>query len=478
MPSENTSERQVIVVGAGPAGLVAAICLARYGVDVLVVEKRMTISSLSRALVISTRCMEIFRSWGLEEQIRSGAADVESRAWVTPALASGQGTEMPLGYPTAAEAALVSPTRPAWAPQDHLEPLLVALLRSLPTAEIRFGTEVVSVGQDAGGVHVSLRSDGTDKADEVSAMFVIGADGAHSTVRRDVAIRMLGRDDLAEYHRVEFGAPLGDIIGDRRYGLYVITNPEVSGVLTPRGTSNRWGLSREWTPGGPRLVDYEETELRSLIRVAVGVEMLDLQIERVSTFSFAAQIAERYREGQVFLVGDAAHRMTPRGGTGMNTAIQDAFDIGWKIAWVLRGWSDDTILKTYESDRRPVGLHNVERAGQPDGAQRDVHDALPWDLHGRLTHHWLRRGDVTVSTIDLIGEGVTLLAGPEERRWSDATIRDSRVPVAVHHLDGASAAALGVETTGAVLVRPDGRQIATWTRFTTNLRTATPMRGS
>jgi putative polyketide hydroxylase len=110
-------EPQVVVVGAGPAGLVAAIYLARCGVSVLVVEKRQAISVLSRALVISTRSMEIFRSWGLEDDIRAGAADVESRAWVTPSLASGDGREMPLGYPTADQAAGVSPTRPAWAPR-------------------------------------------------------------------------------------------------------------------------------------------------------------------------------------------------------------------------------------------------------------------------------------------------------------------------------------------------------------------------
>jgi putative polyketide hydroxylase len=111
------SDRQVVVVGAGPAGLVSAITLAMYGIDVLVVEKRVATSELSRALVISTRAMEIFRGWGLEDQIRAGAADVESRAWVTPSLASGEGIEMPLGYPTASHAAEVSPTRPAWAPK-------------------------------------------------------------------------------------------------------------------------------------------------------------------------------------------------------------------------------------------------------------------------------------------------------------------------------------------------------------------------
>jgi len=100
----------VVVVGAGPAGLVAGIVLARYGIDVAILEKRAEGSTLSRALVISTRCMEILRSWGLEPAVRAGAADVVPRAWVTPSLASGEGVEMPLGYPTDDDAAAVSPT--------------------------------------------------------------------------------------------------------------------------------------------------------------------------------------------------------------------------------------------------------------------------------------------------------------------------------------------------------------------------------
>ncbi|MBV9336615.1 MAG: FAD-dependent monooxygenase, partial [Solirubrobacterales bacterium] len=448
--------------------------LARYGVDVLLIEKRARTSDLSRALVISTRSMEIFRAWGLEERIRAGAAEVKPYMWRTPALASSDGAEFALGYPTAAEAAAISPTRPAWAPQDHLEPLLLELLRSLPTAEVRFDCELVDLNHRGDCVRAVVRW-GNDHArtDELQAQFAAGADGAHSAVRSAVGIAMNGPADLGEFHRVEFLAPIQDVVGDRRYGLYAITNPQVGGVVAPRGSSGRWGLSRGWMPGRPRLVDMSDDELVELIATAAGVRRLDPQIERRSAFRFAAQIAERYRDGRVFLVGDAAHRMTPRGGTGMNTAIQDAYDLGWKLAWVLRGWSAPALLESYEVERRPVGVHNVERAQQPDGARRDAADALPWDPYGRLRHGWTRHSERPVSTLDLLGEGWTVLAGPTDRRWRRASVVDSCAPLAVHQLDGDTAAALGVDPSGALLLRPDGKEVGRWACFAPALVPAT-----
>jgi 2-polyprenyl-6-methoxyphenol hydroxylase-like FAD-dependent oxidoreductase len=455
---------QVLVVGAGPAGLVAGITLATYGVDVLVVDRRDGSSPLSRALVISTRGMELMRRWGLEDVVRAGAADVEPCAWVTPTLASGEGREMPLGFPSDEEAARVSPTRPAWAPQDHHEPILLAHLQSAPSAAVRFGCELIELTQDARAAHAVLVDGRSGKTRRVSADYVVAADGAHSVVRQQLGIAMIGSADLGDYGRVEFVAPLADIVGDRRYALYVISGPDSGGgVFAPRGRSGRWGLSREQRPGELGLGDLGEDALVALIARAAGVDDLRATIERVSTFAFAAQISERYRDGRAFLVGDAAHRMTPRGGTGMNTAIQDSFDLGWKLGWVLRGWADATLLDSYDEDRRPVGLHNVERTGDPGGAQRPSEEALPWDLNGRIAHHWLERDGQAVSTVDLVGDGLTLFTGPDGLRWTsiDAHLPWS-APVRVHRLDATTAAALAIEPIGALLLRPDGRELRRW----------------
>jgi putative polyketide hydroxylase len=473
--SQNCERVQVLVVGAGPAGLVAGVTLARYGISVLVIDKRDGVPALSRALVISTRGMELMRRWGLEDAVRGGAPDVVPRAWVTPDLACGEGTEMSLGYPTDDEAAAVSPSRPAWAPQDHHEPILLAHVRQMPSATVRFRCELIGLTQDKVGVHAVLQDGQTATTSQVDAHYVIAADGAHSRAREQLGIPMDGPAHLADYERVEFTAPLACAAGDRRYALYVITRPDAAGVLARQGRGDRWGISRERGAGQPRFADLGEDELTGMIARAAGVGDLRARIERLSSFPFAAQIAERYRQGHGFLAGDAAHRMTPRGGTGMNTAIQDSFDLGWKLAWVLRGWAPRDLLDTYETERRPIGLHNVKRAAQPTGARASTSEALPWDLNGRLAHHWIHRHGRPISTLDLIGDGLTMLAGPGDPRWTDAMAHHSvSAPVTVHVLEATSTDALELEPDEAMLVRPDGREVGRWPDYDRWLRAGRP----
>jgi putative polyketide hydroxylase len=463
----------VLVAGAGPAGLVAAITLARYGIDVVLIDKRGTLSGLSRSLVISTRGMELMRRFGLEEAVRSGAADVKIRAWVTPDLASGEGTEMPLGSPSDAEAALASPTRPAWVAQDHHEPVMFEHLHSLPTARIRLGCQLLGVTQDDGGVRATIADAGTGAVEHVCASYLIAADGAHSTVREQLGIAMAGPGNLADYERVEFTAPLWQLAGEHRYGLYLITRPDAAGVLAPRGRGDRWSLSREIPVGTRGLAGLGAADLTGLIQRAAGTSALQPQIERLSTFTFAAQMAERYAQGRCFLVGDAAHRATPRGGTGMNTAIQDSFDLGWKLAWVLRGWASPGLLASYERERRPVAAHNVQRSSEPTGARRETAEALPWDLGGRLPHHWLSAGDRERSTVDLIGDGLTLLAGPSDPRWLRfARYFKPNAPLDVHVIDARTCEPLGLRPAGALLARPDGRELRRWTSAGTAIAAA------
>jgi putative polyketide hydroxylase len=441
---------EVLVVGAGPAGLTAAITLARSGVPVLLVEKRPGLSPFPRATAVSTRSMELFRAWGLEDPIRTGAVDVRPEGWVSATLSDPQGMAVPMGFPTAEQARAVSPTAPALAPQDHVEPVLLAHLRGYRHAEVRFDTELVALSPDASGVTAVLRSAGTETT--MRFAYVIGADGAHSAVRRGVGIAMHGPGDLGDFLTVLFRAPLHEVVGERRYALYMLQRPRTE-VLLPAGDGDRWLYSRQWYPDSE---EHLTGELVELIRAGAGVADLPVRILRVGSFSFAALVAERYRDGRAFLVGDAAHRITPRGGTGMNTAIHDAYDLAWKLGWVLRGWAHPDLLDSYEEERRPVGIRNTMNSARTD---RDPSTAFAEDLGGRLPHVWQRYHGRTVSTLDLLGAGLTVLHGPA---WRRADL-GAAVPLDAHRVD--DTAAFGIEAGGAILVRPDGRIVARWPRW-------------
>jgi putative polyketide hydroxylase len=453
-------EVPVLVIGAGPAGLTTAITLARSGVRCLLVERRPALSTLPRATAVSTRTMEIVRSWGLEPRVRAGGVEVEWDAWVTETLSSDQGVSMPLGFPTREEAARVSPTQPACIPQDHLEPVLLDHLRSLPSADVRLGMELSALEQDSDGVVASLREPRTGRVTLVRASFLVAADGAHSTVRGALGIPMEGPDDLIEHSTVQFRAPLWAVLGVRRHGLYVITHPDAPGIFVPLGTGDRWLYGQELAPGQRRLTGPDDPRIVRLLRATTGARDLTPRVERVGHFSFAAQIASRYREQRAFLVGDAAHRVTPRGGTGMNTAVHDGYDLAWKLAWVVRGWAAPALLDSYEAERRPVGLHNTSRSADPEGSRRDAADGLAVDLGGRIPHAWLV-GSRRTSTLDLVGAGVTLLTDAAGSTWRRA-VASGVPPLEVRTVDNAAANVLGIRGGGAVLVRPDARPVATW----------------
>jgi len=476
----------VLVVGAGPAGLATAVTLARYGVPTLLVDRRPQPSSLPRATGISTRTMELMRSWGLEEPVRAGGVEVRWPAWVGPSLLAPRGVELDTVWPHPDVVARRSPTRPACVPQNVLERALLDHLAELPHAEVRLGTELVALHQADGAVDATLRDTDSGALSTCRPTYVVAADGAHSLARRSVGIETdeIGDDDprgvlgsawrAARTTLFTVTLPAGsllDALGERRHMIYTITDPAAGGVLLPAG-ADCWIYGEDCDPAAPRPTPEA---LAARIALAIGRPDARPTILRTGTFSFDARMARRYRAGAVFLAGDAAHRMTPRGGTGLNTAIQDGHDLGWKLAWVQLGWASPELLDSYEREREPVGRRNTTMSARSYGAHRDPVDELDVDLGGRVAHAWIERPDrhgcVTgattarrVSTLDLVGPGLTVLTGPDAPTPPDRAVDGAlggtvtgRVPVRTCRLHARTAAAVGVPAAGSLTLRPDGK---------------------
>lgn len=483
----------VLVVGAGPAGLATAISALRHGARVLVVERRPGTSTIPRATGVSTRTMEIFRSWGLDGAIRAGAVDCDPRVAVAATLVDEAAVTFPFSFPGVREALAVSPAFPAICPQDHIEPVLAAEVRRLG-GEIRFGAQLRDLRVSPGGVRADVGGS------PARARFVVGADGPRSTVRDALGIAVEHLGNLGEHIQVLFRADIAARLGRRPTGIAFLHHPDAPGVLLPVG-GGRWAFAHGYDPArGERPADYTPERWRQLIRTATGMPELEPELLGALPFTMAAELAVRFRHGPGFLVGDAAHRMTPVAGIGMNTAIHDGHELGWKLAWALRGLAGDGLLDSYEAERGPVGRANAARSLLRD--EPHPSDGLPADLGRtyrspvivaddeppafradraarpgeRAPHAWVRHAGRRVSMLDVLGDRLTLLVGPHGAGWERAARGRSTAGIVLGFALGAASAQVvvaGRDVVGggldrgyrlgpgsAVLVRPDG--IVAW----------------
>ena len=501
-------EVPVLIVGGGPVGLTASLLLSRHGVRSLLVERHRGTSIHPKARAINARTMELYRQCGVEQAIRdAGLPSERARYIVWTRTLAGEELERRVPWRATAGSDAVSPVRNCICAQDDLEPVLRGFAEKLGPGELRFDTELRALDAGTSGVTATLADRGTGVETRVHAEYVIAADGAQSQVRSALGIRMTGHEAVYESVNVLLRADLTPWTRERPAALYFVEHPAIKGTFLTINGVDRWGfLANSLSQHGLCAADFTPERCVELVRTAAGVPDLEVEILGVVPWTASARVAERYRAGRVFLAGDAAHEMPPTGGFGLNTGVQDAHNLAWKLAAVVHGHATSRLLDTYEIERQPIGLAITEQsfanavsmgrlgaqpglarpeylneqglifgaayrstAVVPDGSAppvvaNPVTDYVPSARPGcRAPHVWVGRGEARMSTIDLFGPRFVLLAGPSGAAFARAAgSLAARLPIDAYVIgadlgdpDGAWCEGYGVTASGAVLVRPD-----------------------
>ena len=511
---EKPVDAPVVIAGGGLVGMASAAFLARHGVAALVVERMRGGSPLPRAAHFHLRTLELLRAIGVEEEVkRQSELDfVPEGAIVSMDSLGGRKLADIIPSLNVGVDDTLSPCRRLFVTQPGLE----AILRGRATeagARVMEGSEVVAVEQDDAGVTVVVRDVDSGAERRLRTSYLVGADGAHSTVREALQIPFDGRGVFSNSLTIYFTADLAPQMLGKPLSVVYVNNPVFGGFFR-LAKDCQSGFLVVNTVGDPlsnpdatnAAKDTSVERMTELVRVGAGVPDLDVRIDGVARWRSSSDVARRYHDGRVLLAGDAAHVMPPNGGFGGNTGVQDAYDLAWKLALVVEGVAPPALLSTYDAERRPVDKLTVEQAYtryvtrtapyltttdlQPFVADLEIElgyiyrspavlaeegDAdRPGHGDPRLTravpgsrapHLWLEGDGRRRSTLDLFGRDFVLLAAPDGAAWCDAAPaaaapgvrltaycvgREFAVP------DDSFTEAYNVARTGAVLIRPDG----------------------
>ncbi|WP_327581759.1 FAD-dependent monooxygenase [Nonomuraea sp. NBC_00507] len=486
-------ETPVLIVGGGYAGLASALLLAHQGVRCVLVDRHPGASILGRARGINQRTMEIYRPLGLEQAVTEAGRPFAEEGGVARCTTLADewqwiiAGDFPRALPelTAAEFCM--------ADQSSVEPILAAAARDRG-AELLFNTQCTAVAPDADGVTVEAEDRATGERHTFRARYVIAADGYSGTIREWLGIPRGGFRRLRDNISFVIRADLSDIITKRAL-FWIIGGPgtAASGGFISHALPNHWGVALSYDPAEESPADFSDERCAAAAKALIG---RDVPVEIVSKAAWteAVAVADRFRDGRVFLVGDAAHVWPPAGAMGANSAVQDAHNLAWKLAAVLAGRASDALLDTYEAERRPVALELADltvrsqaaRLGSPP--EHDPMDAIlcilgqryrstatlgaehetvfgdtveqPAQPGVRAPHLWLDLDGRRIGVHDLFHDSFVLLCGPASgEAWARAAdkvegLRAYRVGADLIDLEDAWRARYG--DAAAVLVRPDG----------------------
>jgi 2-polyprenyl-6-methoxyphenol hydroxylase-like FAD-dependent oxidoreductase len=352
----------VLVVGGGPVGLALAGDLGWRGIDCVLIEQSDGSIYQPRMDMVGVRTMEFCRRWGLVGAVEGSPYPrdyAQDNVYVTSLTGYELGRERFPGIgqaPTPPQ----SPQRRERCPQNMFDPILREFAAAQKAVTMRYRTRLVGLTQDAERVSATVENADTGAREEIAARYLVGCDGARSLTRETLGIAMRGNPALTYTTNVIFRCP--DLLSLHDKGKayrHIVIGPEGTwATVVAINGRDQWRFS---IIGSSAQREYTTAEIQAAIRRAVG---RDFKFEILSVLPWVRRelVAETYREGRVFIAGDAAHAMSPTGGFGMNTGIGDAVDLSWKLAAVLQGWGGDGLLDSYTVERQPVGARNVAEA--------------------------------------------------------------------------------------------------------------------
>jgi len=343
----DASRTDVVVVGGGPTGMTLAGDLARAGRSVTVLERWPTINPSSRAFATMSRTLEVLDSRGLADELLANAS-------TNPSVRLFSGATLDLTHlPSRYQYGMITP-------QTNVDQALERYAREQGARVLR-GVELIGLAQDERGVTVAARPKDGGETSTWRAHYAVGADGAHSTVRDLLGMDFPGKSVLSS-------VVLADVRlarGPAGSGLTLGSTRDVFGFLVPYGAPRPgWYRSMTWDRRRqlPDTAPAEEAEITRVLAEAMGADVGVLEIGWHSRFHCDERQVPSYRHGRVFLAGDAAHVHSPMGGQGMNTGIQDAANLAWKLDLALGG-ADPAILDTYHRERHPIGRRVLLQSG-------------------------------------------------------------------------------------------------------------------